>query len=97
MLVTGIIPNRPDLSSNEPWAWSATLLVGSLKNFWCNVSWSAHRFPWRSAILNSRSLTARLSLSSESIPRDARQRQESSPSAFDQVFWVSLEPALPLF
>jgi hypothetical protein len=37
-------------------------------------------------ILNSRSLTARSSLSSESIPRDARQRHESSPSAFDQIF-----------
>jgi len=86
MLVTGLIPTgrippQTNLGRRAQPCWSARLklLVQRLLVGWpVSVAFSA--------IFNSLSFTARLSLSGESIPRDARQRHESSRSVFDQIF-----------
>ena len=66
---------------------SAAFLAGSMKNVWlkCFLIGSPASVAF-SVTFTSLSLTAQLSFSGESIPRDARQRHESSRSVFDQIF-----------
>jgi len=86
MLVTGLIPAGRIPPQTNLGRRAQTLLVGSMKTLVKRllVGWPVSvAF---SAIFNSLSFTARLSLSGESILRDARQRHESSRSVFDQIF-----------
>jgi hypothetical protein len=77
---------RPDPSSNEPWTLSTAFLAGSMKNVAEMLPDRLTRIRRVQRDFHFAFTHGTIISSGESIPRDARQRHESSRSVFGSDF-----------